>query len=76
MFIPLSLVPGPFQGVSEPQLGGYPGPRVGTPAGTGVPPFLVELGYPYRDSTEDRRVSTCYAVGGMPLAVMQEDVLV
>ena len=64
------------------QDGGFPSPRWGVPQSKlggysclrwiRVPPWLG-LGYP---PPQDRRASTCYVVGGMPLAVMQEDFLV
>ena len=40
----------------------------------GYPPGQIRMGYPL--PCQDSRASTCYAVGGMPLALIQEDCLV
>ena len=55
--------PGPGQGAPPPLPPG-PGPAQGVPPPPPPPP------------PGDRRASTCYAVGGRPVAVMQEDFLV
>ena len=72
----ISLAPSPRSFPRVPHLGlGYPLP-VGlgySPAWTGVSP-LAGTGYP--TWRQYRRVSTCYAVGGTPLPVTQEDFLV
>ena len=59
---------------------GYP-PLIGT--GCGYPPLRLDGGNPHQDwmgvspiRRQSSRVSTCYAVGGMPLAFTQEDFLV
>ena len=55
-------------------IGGTPVPvGEGTPVpDEGIPPPPAGIGYPPRD----RRANTCYATGGIPLAVTQEDFLV
>ena len=79
---PYSLVPGHFKR-------GYPSPRsfrwslVLTRGGEGVPhrelgypPPLAGTGVPPPPRRQNSRASTCYVVGGTPLAVTQEDCLV
>ena len=71
----------PVPAARVPQDSGIPLSRTrGTPIqdGTGVPPPPVRTGlrYPSPPADQDSRASTCYAAGGMPLAVTQEDFLV
>ena len=81
--------PGPFQGYPSPggggvmQAGGTPVPVEGSypglgyllvRTGLGPPPARTGLGYPPSETEQQR--STCYAAGGMPLAVTEEDFLV
>ena len=81
-----SSVPGSFPGLwSQVLSGGYPSSSRGpgwdwTPppqAQNGVPPPPpLGLGYhPAPHWRQNRRANTCYAVGGTPLAVTQEDCL-
>ena len=62
-------IPGLDGGVSHSADGGYPIQDRGKPFGT--PPVQHWMGYP-----SISKASTCYAVGGVPLAFTQEDFLV
>ena len=71
------------QGVPQSQAGDTPVPGGGWYTRTGIPTHPGE-DWPCQDRTgvppsqpgdQDSRSSTCYAAGGMPLAVTQEDLL-
>ena len=64
------------RGDSTPAELGYPPAETRVPPGWnwGIP--VAETGIPPPSAPQNRRASTCYATGGTPLAVTQEDFLV